>query len=207
MIHLGDPIDAVFIHIPRTSGNSITAAILRQPVRWIEDRGPNVLLGLPGPGLGWRHSRACELRPLLPQWDRCRKLTIVRDPWRVHESMWRYYQCHRARNIDCAAMASLSFTEFVRDIFPRIERGLYHHWCCDPETGEELGVIPYRYEELDQQWPRVCADLGLPHPIRRPRANSARGPAPAWTPEAIEIVLQRCPDDFARFGYSDSPSG
>lgn len=208
---------SLFIHIPRTSGVSVARAVLTQ--KDPEATGVNVVLGH-GLGPYWRHAAAHVLREAVPEWDSpdLRKFTIVRNPWRICESTYRQFRRKQEQIADglctwfdpeikerVARHAESSFEEFVLSHFDYLRQGFFAHWALEWGTFEELGVRPFRFEELGRDWPEVCDLLQLPRSTARPWDNAAAPCETVWTDQAVEFIHRRCRFDFEMFGYPEQP--
>lgn len=215
------PAHSLFIHIPRTSGISLTMTAMRN-VQDIEDKSPSYITC--GPlGRFKRHASAAELVEMFSH-DTFTKWAVMRNPWRMCESMYRHF--HRKRLMiemgegvsvigseehdDCCYWSGMSFSVFVSEHYQYLQRGggFWHHWCCGDSPADDLGVQHILYEQLDkpQVWEKVCGLLRIPLDSRRAHTNQgAVNVNIEWTSDAIRFIRNRCFDDFNRFGYPDSP--
>jgi hypothetical protein len=212
MIHI--PGHSLFVHIPKTSGMSLSVLAQRNRYGW-EDGAPNIVLGEMSQCMR-RHSTALELRNEIPEFFSIQKWTIIRNPWRIFESAYRFF-CGRAEAMR-AGHSRWKGTAFQREVetlladeFPGFvqtaygymtQGGFFSHWCTD-WNGADWGIEVLKYEQLD--WPRICDLLMVPHNAPRPLYNASEPQRCEWTKEAIDIVRCRCWDDFSRFGYDDVP--
>jgi hypothetical protein len=203
----------VFIHVPRTGGWSIYRAVTARLARL----GDLTLAASPADcgAPWWTHSRACEVRPLLPHWDRLWRWAVVRNPWDAAASSYLRVQAHAA--ILPAGdpppglatyweylrrSAGLSLTDWIyRELDYLNDRGGTWAWSCCGEQGEDLGVEAVRFEELSVLWPRLADRMGIAD-AELPRCNVAGGGSVHWTLEAIHLIGRLCRDDVERFGYS-----
>ena len=208
---------SVFIHIPRTSGLSVSKAVLAQ--KNPELSGVNVILGH-GLGPFWRHVQAHVLQTALPEWElsELKKFTIVRNPWRICESTYRYFRRKHQQILGGAAewfdseiqdtskrCAESSFEEFILSHFQYLRKGFFAHWGLEWDTFRDLGVVAFQFEELDGNWPRVCELLQLPRATPRPWENGTVPRKTLWTDRAVGFIRQRCALDFELFGYPRHP--
>jgi len=148
----------VFIHIPRTGGDSLTAAFQHH-------------LAISRDMYQWKHARASSVRATLvsEQWDHAEKFTVIRHPWDMVVSWYNHAMTwHEDGDRDWAApywerftarAATLGFARFVEDHL-RFLHGLshYEYYCNAP------GIEPLT---LDQAYRRLCEITGaapeLPH--------------------------------------------
>lgn len=204
---------AVFVHIPRTSGISLSYAVLNQ--RSPHEAGLNVVLGELSPFR--RHVTANDLQNILADWDEIQKITFVRNPWRICESHYRHFcERHYQHSVNgqwttskfhkfAAQVSEMPFEEFVPWHFKYLKKGFYDHWAQDWKTNQALGVRAFRFENLDEVWPEVCEIMRLPRDIPRPKENGAPRAKLEWSDEAIAFIQERCELDFELFDYPRCP--
>ena len=130
MIYL--PKRALFIHIPRTGGNSITSAIASS----CAGKGIDIIIGTASLKLNhWgkfqRHGRACILRTFIEEWDDIFKFAIYR-PEEERDYHWEKFQ---TRDWD---------------------------YCTKGSNREEIGVCKYNLSELNEKWPEICDKCKIP---------------------------------------------
>ncbi|MCA9055811.1 MAG: hypothetical protein KDA75_18375, partial [Planctomycetaceae bacterium] len=78
--------------------------------------------------------------------------------------------------------------------------GRWRWWCCGM-LGEELGVEPVLYAELQAQWPELCDRMGIP-PVPLQHVNGfGRAENIEWTPDLHRWVNSVFADDIQRFGF------
>lgn len=208
---------ALFIHIPRTSGISVSKAVLNQSDP--EFTGVNVVLGL-GLGKFWRHSQAHVLQRELPEFKApvLKKFTIVRSPWRICESTYRHFRfkdrqfsSKAASWVDPEVRDELrrykeqSFEDFVLSHFQYLQGGFFAHWALEWDTLRDLGVKAFRFEDLDSDWPRICELLELPRETPRPEENASPPCETRWSEEAVDFIRRKCSLDLKLFAYPPHP--
>jgi hypothetical protein len=215
------PTRFLFIHTPRTAGNSIKTAL-----------APH-LIGIRGAMISncwWpvdarRHTRACDLVDRLPQWEKLYKFAVIRSPWETTASMFSHF-----REMDPDAILSRydgqvhlvqgRLSQFIDEIrsaqagpfdrwlmhhydYLQIGGGHWGHWC-ETDDGQDLGVNSLIYENLAAEWPQVAALIGIPG-VELPTTNAANREPVDWTPAAVDFVRQRFAGDFEKFGYAKDP--
>jgi hypothetical protein len=201
----------VFVHIPKTGGQSIELALLeaagltwrtrdRALLRINRDptKGPPRLAHLTAEeyvGLG--HVSAVD-------WRRWTSFAVVRDPWQRLVSAWRY------RGHD------FPFADFVRARFPRpedddYERGVaaFRHVLpqADFVTDRDGAVLVdhiLRFERLQEGFDAICGQLGLsPRPL--PRRNAAHAGSEDYRAHYDDALAEEVGRRYARdvqlFGY------
>ena len=172
MIYL--PKRALFIHIPRAAGNSISSAIAQSCVGKNFDilicNTPNQLCG------NWTHifqthALAKILKPHIIDWDEIFKFAIFRDEEERLNSTKRLVQ----RDIDQKtyenAMCDEGWREVLtsekrREDFYKNQRKLDLDYYTKGTAGEDLGVETFDYNNLNDLWPEICAKCMISfHPL------------------------------------------
>jgi len=158
----------VFIHIPKTAGQSVEHVFLDLAGLTWETRDPLVLRANDNPELGpprLAHLTASEYVDcgyLTPeQFSSYYKFSFVRNPWDRLVSEYKYrgypvkidFKTYLARHLP-----SRGWTDNYRHIIPQYE------FLHDSE-GRRLVDFVGRYETLQADFDRVCRDLAIP---RRP---------------------------------------
>ena len=215
----------ILVKIPKTASSSLLDALLEPLGRSLEDvpRPPiiNVNLvanfaisarfrvpGRPKRYNGWHVSaRDCK-RYLGDDFDGYQSVTVVRNPFDRIVSNFEF-QRGKQRSVG-------TFDEFVRGVchdlesmhpqvqlhaIPQVE------WITD-RRGAVLVDSILRYERLDSDFERWCADVGLEAIPLGDRNRSSRRPTPEYftRSETIERVLDYYTRDFVRLGYSTDPT-
>jgi hypothetical protein len=187
----------LFVHIPKTAGQSVEQIFLRQlGLKW-ETRAPLLL----------RYNDRSELGPPMlmhlkaAEYVRCRymtdeqfagyfKFSFVRNPWDRMVSLYRYL----------GASAQMDFKPFVMTTFrQQIWHtgawfvGPQHEYLCD-EHGELIVDFVGRFERLQADFNQVCGRVGLaPQPL--PHVNpstetESRGTGPEVLLREIGLTPQ-----------------
>ncbi len=163
----------LFVHVPKTAGMSIEHVFLRLVGLTWKTRAPLLLRGNDDPGLGpprLAHLKAGEYvaRGHLPveQFDSYFKFGFVRNPWDRIVSEYKY-RGHPVK-IDFKTylfkhLPAPGWTDSYCHIIPQ------HDFLCD-EAGKLLVDFVGRYENLQSDFDKVCARVGIP-PTPLPRVN------------------------------------
>ena len=177
-----------FMHVPKTGGSSITAALMP----YLPDMGVEV------GAVGWQcrfhkeymHTPFARLRWYKPD-DEWKTFAVVREPFdRMHS-----YYCNRGDD-------NLSFVEWLQmahddDRFQVLSQ--YAMLRKDGQVGVDV-VIPY--ENLSEG----LATLGLQLPEKREldygRTRGQMLAAYEAEPEAVDLVRSMAGRDFEEFGYA-----
>lgn len=206
----------LFIHIAKTGGTSVRAALARR--RWSDPwywpmfvcsrlshlSGHRIAAKLP------RHSKAIAAKELLPRevFDDLFKFAFVRNPWDLQVSSYHHIRRERPRllgNHD-------DFETFLR-------------WKLDPErppqyhldTSIELQtdylidlrgrlIVDFigRYERLDQDFAEACARIGIKPPAlphRRQASDRGADYRSYYTDEMAALIADHFAPDIERLGY------
>ncbi|NNG15058.1 MAG: sulfotransferase family 2 domain-containing protein [Gemmatimonadales bacterium] len=170
------------MHIPKTGGNSITAALrsawARKPLS--ERLVVRIRLAGKGPAAVRRfhkHAKARDIHAVVGEhaWHDHFSFAVVRNPWDLMVSSYHWWlnRADRWKSLqtDAQAVAALgSFPRFVDSPYGR-ERineqlGNFRDWICDAE-GRVLIDNICRFERLEEDWQGIATQLGiqvdLPH--------------------------------------------
>ena len=193
----------VFVHLRRTAGNSIEAALggIQLFDRWFRptDAWDNRIHR----GRSWHkrdrrghriHATAAEIRTRYPrEFDRYFRFTIVRNPWAQMASLYGRLHPHDA---PCAG-----FRDWLRG-FTLLRGTVPQASLCD-DAGRCLVDFIGRFERLQEDFDTACDRAGLPRRVL-PRTNPGGGPALAavYDDECRDRVAQLFAADIARFGYA-----
>ncbi len=205
----------LFVHIAKTGGTSLRAALARY--RW---RDPYYwpaflcarLSHLTGHRMGMkfpRHAKAIAAREMLPRelYDRLFKFAFVRNPWDLQVSSW-----HHIRRERPAVLAGIrDFEHFLRwKLDP--ERPYQYHVdvSSTPQTdylvdlrGQLIVDFVGRYERLARDFETVCGRIGIavPRLPHRRRATDRQDYRRYYTDDLAELVARHFRADVERFGY------
>jgi len=206
----------LFVHIPKTGGTSVRAALA--PLRWRDPwywpmclcarfshlSGHRLALKLP------RHAKIVAAKELLPRayFAALFKFAIVRNPWDLQVSSFHHIRRERPHYLG----GHREFTDFLRwKLDP--ERPYQYHLdvSIEPQSdylvdlrGQLCVDFIGRYERLESDFAEICRRLGvgplrLPH--RRRAADRARDYRRYYTDETAAWIAHRFARDLALFGY------
>jgi hypothetical protein len=187
---------AVFLHVPKTGGSWVGAALRAAGVRFDE----YLIEGDPHGDPSY-----------CPRPDAF-KFAFVRHPLDVYRSYWRFkmdrfdgrrpWDAQNPFDRDCA---SPDFDEFVRKVVEQ-----YPGWCSrmfEDYVGPATREIEFvgRFERLRQDLVRALTLAGERFDERAimttPPENASVWPSPAWTPALERAALESERDALVRFGY------
>jgi len=189
----------LFVHIPKTGGNSIQSVlashsedkIVRRPGQDGVER-----FGVSNPKYNLKkHSPLAAYRAALgeEQFSRLYKFTCVRNPWDRMVSF--YLTPGQGKQWDRKAfkktiLKALSATDYLR-----LEEG-------EPDPFGNVDRI-IRFENLAEEFNSVCADLGIP-PASLPKYNRSERQdySKYYDAELRALVMERFAVEIARFGYT-----
>lgn len=184
--------DAAFVHINKTGGSSVEAAL----------------------GLPFQHKTARELRDELGEkrWMRRFRFTVIRNPWDKVVSHYHYRV--KTNQTGLGGTQRIPFGEWVERAYGDRDPRYYDQpkmfmpqcdWICD-EHGQLMVEYVGRFETLADDFHHICAVLGrratLPH-----LKPSGRGDHRAhYSDSAAAVVAKVFAADIDRFGYRFDPA-
>ncbi|MCR5876526.1 sulfotransferase family protein [Phenylobacterium sp. J426] len=203
---LGQARRFLFVHVPKTGGNSVQNVLRAYSEDEIVCREPHQdgleRFELVTPGFGFsKHSPLSAYRTELPLevYRSLFKFACVRNPWERAISF--YFSPHRG----VTSFSKVDFMTFLETAPPMVE-----HLRDAPD--QALADIPsnfeaiMRFERLQADFDSVCERLGLPRAALPVRNRSTRQSAMSYyDAETLEAVRRRFAEDIALFGY-DAPS-
>ncbi len=176
MIYL--PKRGVFVHIPRTSGNSITSAIATATA----GRNIDCLLSTIGNGYAVkaglrRHATAAQIKNFVPDWDDIYKFTVDRPTEDRLQSIFRLIERDIREGVHNDPTCTEGWKELLlnpnhREIVRNRHEDQDTDWYTLGNDGEDLGVERIPYRELNDRWPDICDKLGIPR-CELPHFNKA----------------------------------
>lgn len=211
----------LFVHIAKTGGTSVRAALSRY--RWRDPwywpiflcarfshlSGHRLALKLP------RHARIIAAKEMLPRevFDQLFKFAFVRNPWDLQVSSYHHIRRERPQYLG----GYDNFGDFLRwKLDP--ERPYQYHIDTSIERQSDYLIdldgrpcvnFIGRYEQLTEDFTRLCEHLSLKHPDlpHRRRAPDRHSDYRSYYSDATaELVAQHFARDIAWFGYDFDPS-
>ncbi len=192
----------VFVHIPKTAGNSVTQSMasVRGPAA---ERSPRIA----------KHAKAVEVRGLIgaARWEQYFSFAFVRNPWDLMVSSYHWWlqkapgiRYHRRLARKVAGMDG--FEEFIRSPVGRGRINERPGELCDwfeDWQGTQLVRFVGRVERIEEDWRLICEQCGvslppIPH-VNRSRHDDYRS---YYTPQTRELVARRFARSIEQFGYS-----
>jgi Sulfotransferase family len=183
----------LFIHVPKTGGTSIEAALKQFAVNGISD----ILTG---------HATAADLRGVIQDWSKYFKFGFVRNPWAAQVSMYNYVMARGKSHPDWPALhACGGFSEYIqRHLMQSAEEGKVRtqsDFLLCPR-GKLLVDFVGRFERLDIDFRAACKLLGLGE-ISLPRLNGTQAVEHRayYDRFAYDVVKRIFARDIDEFGY------
>lgn len=168
--------NAVFIHIPKTAGISIGRLLAEGlEVERYE-----------------HHLTALETRPLVPNWNKAFKFTVIRNPWARMVSM--YLMDSKARFIDYLSHPT------ARGSFGRNFPLTQTDFICDKQ-GQLMVDYVARFEKLEEEWRYISGRLDLPRVLPHTNQGPVVDYREFYTTETREIVQKKYAQEIAMFEY------
>jgi hypothetical protein len=210
----------LFVHIAKTGGTSVRAALQAQ--RWRDPwywpmflcsrlshlSGHRIATKLP------RHAKVVAAKELLPKefFDQLFKFAFVRNPWDLQVSSFHHIRRERPQYLS----GHEDFAAFLRwKLDP--ERPYQYHIDTSIESQTDYlidlsgrVVVDFigRYERLGEDFAEACRRIGLPAPAlphqrqARDRQKDYRG---YYTDETAELVARHFARDIEILGYGFDP--
>lgn len=207
----------LFVHIAKTGGSSIRAALKR--LHWTDPYAipihlvnglTRVLKYKTGAKLP-RHAKAIAAFECIgePFWSQLFKFSFVRNPWDLQVSSW-----HHLRRVPSAPTDHLdSFESFLRfkfdpdrpfQYFFDISQEIQSHYVIDL-NGRVIVDFIGRYERLHEDFAEACRRGGIPHlhlPHERHSRERKKDYRLYYDDVTAELVATHYAQDIALFGYA-----
>jgi hypothetical protein len=171
MIYL--PKRALFIHIPRTAGNSITNAIASS----CAGNNIDIVIGTCVNVYGFynveRHVTAYSLYSKIKEWDNIFKFAIYRPQEERVESFFRLIERDRKNKelIESSVvdeewksiLRMSNYKEYLLNLWKKdgIDMNSLDYFIRD-QNGNDLGVELFDYNNLQNLWPEICDKCQIP---------------------------------------------
>ena len=191
----------LFIHIPKTAGNSIQSRISKYSEDEIIREAPFQdgleRFSVKGPCGLHKHSTLADYYSTLGRdyFNGFYKFSCIRNPW--DRAISFYFSPHRS----VTDWDRDSFISFLPEI-PCMSSYLYSDRNCFAELTSEMDSI-IRYENLESDYRSCCSQIGIPFEGLPIRNKSKEGfYKDYYDPELINIVGELFAVDIKNFGYS-----
>lgn len=200
-----------FVHIPKTAGSSVFAALWRHAAmadaywanRWLARVGIRVNRFAPWPHTKFRtHAPAAVLQAWLPPdvFAGLFKFAFVRNPWDLLVSSWHYIISTPAHGRHRFVTSLPSFAAYVEY---EIRRGglSQSQMLCDRD-GRILVDFLGRYESLTSDFAFICRRIGIEATLPLANAGSRGDYRDYYSPALLARVAEAFAADIERFGFS-----
>jgi len=166
MIYL--PGRAVFVHIPRTGGNSVKNAIASNCIGYgIQTCVSTVPSVYPKFDRVQGHQRAVVLKGYINEWNNIYRFAIHRPMDERIESMFRFIEKLRKNGYCDRPNSHPEIRELIcrdnyRDWIIENWSNQTTQWFTKGDYGEDLGLEVYHYNELADRWYEICDKCCIP---------------------------------------------
>ncbi len=207
----------LFVHIAKTGGTSIRAALGR--LHWTDPyaipihlvNGLTRVLKYKTGAKFPRHAKAIAAYECIgePFWSQLFKFTFVRNPWDLQVSSW-----HHLKRVPTAPTDQFpTFAHFLRHKFDdshpfqyyfEISAQLQSHYILD-HAGRILVDFVGRYERLQADFEEACRRGGIPQirlPHKRHSTERKKDYRTYYDDVTAELVARHYAQDIDLFGYS-----
>ncbi len=207
----------LFVHIAKTGGTSMRAALSR--LHWTDPyaipihlvNGLTRILKYKTGAKFPRHAKAIAAYECIgePFWSQLFKFTFVRNPWDLQVSSW-----HHLKGIPASGTSDLeTFEEFLRhkfdwdrpfEYFFEASRQLQAHYITE-FSGRIIVDFVGRYERLHEDFREACRLGGIPQiklPHKRQSARRSKDYRVYYDDVTAQLVADHYATDIELFGYS-----
>ncbi|MEQ8664775.1 MAG: hypothetical protein RIC16_03540 [Rhodospirillales bacterium] len=204
----------IFVHVPRTAGHSVAAglfdaaSVVSPPQDWVDIGDDLKRLEM--------HSTAAQIKSVIGEtrWQSTRTFTIVRNPWDLMLSCYRYLTEYAPRQSDyLVAIAAQvraigDFNSFIdspwgRERIVHLKADIEDWYTID---GKQAVDDVFRLEDLSDTWPRFVRDLGLSESVaalpHRGATSKSEDRHAAYSDKSRDIVGHRFKALIERFDYT-----
>lgn len=194
----------LFIHIPKTAGNSIQDQLRGHAVEELvaeqpyQDGVERFELRAPGRRTH-KHSTLAEYEAAYGTdvVASLFKFSCVRNPW--ERAISYYFSPHRG----VVGWQRQAFVELLPDILPAKNYLTANPYRSDLESAVAGIDRILRYEELESGFTQVCARLGIPaKPLPTRNRSKHHHYREYYDPELIGLVREKFVEEIELFGYS-----
>jgi len=186
----------IFIHIPKTAGESIETILMGRP-NWEAD-DPKLKELSATDSINISDDKHWPLYKWVdsPYYEDYFKFSFVRNPWAASVSFYHYRKKRDG--------FSHTFKEWIKGVNPDFWKEFLNPLRYLRVNGK-IGVdFIGRFEHLDRDWAYVCGRLGLPNtplPVVNKTSNSLHY-SEYYDDFCIKYIAEKCAEEIEYFGYS-----
>ncbi len=206
----------IFVHIAKTGGTSIRSAlnriVLKDPFRWLQ-MFVNRISDLTSHRAGIkipRHAGIVVAKELLPLdvFNSFFKFAFVRNPWDLQVSSYHHVMRERPHLLK----GIKSFDDFLKFKFE--EKRPYHYILDASVRPQWYSLIDVdgtclvdfigRYENLEENFKKVCKKIGLKKPLPLPHKRKSKRDKDYrkyYSDKGAELIAKHFAIDIEKFGY------
>jgi hypothetical protein len=201
----------LFVHIPKSAGSSVTAALKPVSDR-PQDELVNRLLAGVGINVNWfgpqswkrgrKHSTASQIQCMYSKevFDSYYKFAFVRNPWALMVSYYHYIKAndkhHRSQKIN-------NLDNFESYLYYEIKRNkINQSRFVTNRYGDVIVDFVGRFENLTEDFGKVCHHLGLDTEIPHLNTSVHHDYRDYYNERTAKLVAYHWAEDILRFGYT-----
>ena len=195
----------VYVHVPKTGGTSISAALDALPP------GPNVE---PRREITFKHAKhagAAEIRRGLgdDMWNNYFTFAFVRNPWELMVSSYEWWlqnaKEHAVRRTQASRVERMDdFAEYIRYVCGPKRNSIWGNYVFDLTSEDGAVIVDHvgRFESMAKDWDIICSKIGVVGPsLERLKATDRHPYQAYYTAETRELVAHKYVETISTFGY------
>jgi hypothetical protein len=201
----------IFVHVPKTAGTSITAAL--QPYSDKPEQSMyNQILSIIGINVNWygpvkyrrgrKHITAAQIRKMLPDsvFIEYFKFAFVRNPWALLVSYYHFILSDKNHKRHKKVSKMDGFNEYL---LYEIKRNKFNQskFLLDKNQNTIVDYVG-KFEELTKDFDDICSKIGILSSIPHHKKSSHSDYRSYYDDNTAQLVADHWSEDILNFGYS-----